>query len=139
MKKGDEKKDEKRVGKKGCEKGCERKRARSAHATFSRVWLKKGLRRIVSIFETNVHRSRAPCLTRTLCGLTSHHFLFLSTFLLFLIHLTLTNNHSIHGHKDGLVAWPYKVVLQVVSPTPLSSSAVQRLLLCKKMGDEKKE
>ena len=56
-----------------------------------------------------------------------HPFLFLSTFPLYITFLTVRNNHSIHRHKHGLVGWPYAVLLQVTSPTPLLS-LVQRLL-----------
>ena len=55
-------------------------------------------------------------------------FLLLSTFPLYCILLTVMNNHSIHGQKNGLVDWPYKSLLQIMSPTPLLRSAVRRLL-----------
>ena len=42
-------------------------------------------------FEPIVRHSRASCLIRTRRGLISHHFLFLSTFLLYFILLTATN------------------------------------------------
>ena len=59
----------------------------------------------------------------------SHPFLFFTTFPLCFILLTVMNNHSIHAQQDGLVDWPHKVLLQVLSPTPLLKSAVHRLLL----------
>ena len=59
----------------------------------------------------------------------SHPFLFFTTVPLCFILLTVMNNHSIHAQQDGLVDWPHKVLLQVLSPTPLLKSAVHRLLL----------
>ena len=37
------------------------------------------------------------------------------------------NDHPIHAQPDGPVDWPYKLLLQVMSPTPLLRSSVQRL------------
>ena len=65
---------------------------------------------------------------RTRGGLIFHPFLFLSTFPIYFVRLTVMNNHSIDAQQDGLVDWPYKVIFQVMSPIPPLRSAVQRLL-----------
>ena len=78
--------------------------------------------------EKIVRRFRVSCLTRSRYGLTSRNFFFRSTVPVCCILLIVMNNHTIHGQKDGLVDWPWKIFSQVVSPTPLLRLAVQRLL-----------
>ena len=81
----------------------------------------------VSTSKEIVHRSHVSCPTRSPCLLSSNHFFFVSTFPTYCILLTVMNNHTIHGQKDGLVDWPYRVLFQVMSPTPLMRSSARRL------------
>ena len=70
-----------------------------AHAIFSRVWFKERLVTHVFHLPIFVHRSHISSLTCNHESLISHHFLFLSTFFLCCILLTVMHNHSIHGQK----------------------------------------
>ena len=99
---------------------------RTLHTQYF-VWHKTTLWREVCSLKIIVCRSRALCLIRTRRGLIFHLFHFLNASPLYFYHLTVMNNHLIHV-QNGLVVWPHKVRLQVMSPTPLLRSAVQRLL-----------
>ena len=112
-------------------KHCTVPRALCTSNIFSRVAQERFATHVCVHFETIIHHSRASCLTRTHCGLTSHHFLFLSRFPLYFNLLTVTNNHLIDGQKDGLVGWSYKVLLRVMSPTSL----LRRLISHSKRGE----
>ena len=75
--------------------------------------------------KTTVRRSHASCLIRARRGLIFHPFLFLSIFPLYFILLTVMNNHLIHAQQDGLVDWPYKVILQKIQSVISSASSTQ--------------
>ena len=69
----------------------------------------------VPFLNINVCHSRASCPIRTRRGLIFHPFHFLSTFPLNFILRAVMNNHLIHAQQDGLIAWPYEVLLQQAS------------------------
>ena len=74
------------------------------------------MKRSVHRFETIARHSRASCPIRTRRDLMFHPFLFLSTLPLCLS-LRVMTNHLIHAQQDGLIDWPYKVLLEKQADT----------------------